>query len=406
MRLGIDFGTSNSAAGVAQGGAARLLPLEGTGETLPTAVFFDPHTKEMQIGARAVSSLIGGEEGRFMRALKSLLGTSLLHEERLLGGKRMTLADVIARFLAELKTRAEAATVQRFDRALSGRPVLFHSADPARNARAEDDLRACYLAAGFSEVSFLYEPEAALRAANPPEGYGLVADIGGGTSDFTLFKRGADGAAEIILSHGLRLGGTDFDRRLSLDHVMPLLGYGSQIRHAFGNETHEAPKRIFHDLATWQLIPFQYTGETRRLVADLLKYAQSPAALKRLATTLDYELGHDIAFAVEAAKIAACAGDAKVDLAELEPRLNAPLERAALETSLAPLAQDIGQTARETLARAGLAPEALSSLVLVGGSSLMPSVMHALQSLSPQAALLREHALTAVGRGLALASAA
>lgn len=405
MRLGLDFGTSNSAAGYMQGSSPRLLALEPDQETLPTAVFFDPHDKSMAIGSAAVNALIEGREGRFMRALKSILGTPLLHEERLLAGRRMTLTDVIARFLAEVKHRAEATSGHRFETALSGRPVLFHSADPARNARAEEDLRRCYLEAGFESVDFLYEPEAALRAAQPPEGYGIVADIGGGTSDFTVFNQDFTGQSEIITSHGLRLGGTDFDRQLSLDHVMPLLGFGAQIRYAFGAETHEAPRRLFHDLATWQLIAFLYTAETRRKAADLAKYAVEPERLARLVKTLEYELGHDIAFATEAAKIEGSQRDTAIDLRELEPRLFAPLPAQALSQSLTPLASQITQSAREALEMAQIAPSQLKSIVMVGGTSLMPLTHFALRSLAPQAEILHKHALTAVGTGLAIASA-
>ena len=124
---------------------------------------FFPVDGPMRIGAAAAEALIEGDEGRYMRALKSVLGTPLFHEQRLLGGRRRTLALVVSAFLREVKLRAEAASGLRFETALSGRPVRFHG-DPERDARAEEDLRQCYLAAGFEEVAFMYEPEAAALA--------------------------------------------------------------------------------------------------------------------------------------------------------------------------------------------------------------------------------------------------
>ena len=162
--LALDFGTSNSAAAMMQDGKVRRLAIETASDTLPTAVFFPTDRSPMKIGASATEALIAGEEGRFMRAMKSVLGTTLFHEARLIGGKRRTLAEVVTEFLAEVKRRAEAEAGCRFDRVLSGRPVHFHSQDAERDARAEADLRACYLAAGFSAVSFLFEPEAAAHA--------------------------------------------------------------------------------------------------------------------------------------------------------------------------------------------------------------------------------------------------
>ena len=180
--LGIDFGTSNSAAGVAVNGMPHLIALEPGEQTLPTAVFFPDDAATMAIGSRATRALIEGEEGRFMRALKSVLGTSLIHEERRIQGRRQTLVQIVARFLAEVKTRAEDQTGLTFTHALSGRPVRFHSADDDRNARAEEDLRACYLAAGFEDVRFLFEPEAALRATPPAPGIGWATAAGRATA--------------------------------------------------------------------------------------------------------------------------------------------------------------------------------------------------------------------------------
>ena len=77
--LGIDFGTSNSAAGIAMGDRPFLVDMEPGETTLPTAVFFEPK-RPMRIGRAATRALINGDEGRFMRALKSLLGTPLLRE--------------------------------------------------------------------------------------------------------------------------------------------------------------------------------------------------------------------------------------------------------------------------------------------------------------------------------------
>ena len=110
-----------------------------------------------------------------------------------------------------LRDRAEAETGERYRTALSGRPVRFHSADAARNAQAEVDLRDAYLTAGYDDVAFMFEPEAAALAAGPlAKGeYGLVVDIGGGTSDFSVFSRDSDHTT-IIASQGMRIGGTDF----------------------------------------------------------------------------------------------------------------------------------------------------------------------------------------------------
>ncbi|MCT8161481.1 Hsp70 family protein [Pseudoruegeria sp. SHC-113] len=405
--LAVDFGTSNSAAALAHGGRVWRLPIEAGRETLPTAVFF-PTGGAMRVGAAAGASLIAGDDGRYMRALKSVLGLPLLHETRLLGGKRQSLADVITAFLATVKSRAEAETGMRFDRVLSGRPVHFHSRAPEKDLQAEADLRACYEAAGFTDVAFLPEPEAAAHAtqamgdANAPA---LIVDIGGGTSDFSVF-RGQGGSVEILANHGIRLGGTDFDQLLSLAFAMPALGLGGELRREMGAGRLPVPRAPYVDLATWAKIPFLYTAQTRRMVDEMVRLAVEPEKLARFATVLEMELGHDLAFAVEAGKIAAngAAGQGRIDMAMIEPGLSAPLLAEAMNAELSAARAALGEAAREALAMAGIAPEALGRVILVGGSSLMDFVGQEMQAVSPNAQILRSEAFTAVVDGLALAA--
>lgn len=412
--LGIDFGTSNTAAGIAVDGVPQLIALEAEAQTLPTAVFFDFEAKEMRIGAAASDALLAGAEGRYMRGLKSLLGTRLIRERRVLLGERLDFIDIVARFLATVKSRAEAATGTRFDAALSGRPVRFHSADDARDAQALTDLREAYGRAGFDRVDFMNEPEAAAlanRGALQPGDLGLVVDIGGGTSDFTLFRQCGNDEIDILASHGIRLGGTDFDRWLSIGRVMPQLGMGSEIRHAFGDDTHLAPNAIFNDLATWAKIPFLYGPDTRKAAAELHKFAEHPKRLARLIKVLDEELGHDLAFAVEAGKIrangAGAEGDAEpvIDVSMLKPRATLPLPRDWMRKRLSKQAEKIGAAAEATLDDAGIEAAAVDRLIFVGGSSLMEVVEAALRARFPRAELHRGAALTAIVEGLALSSA-
>ncbi|PTV97326.1 putative chaperone protein [Rhodobacter aestuarii] len=405
--LAIDFGTSNSAVAVWEAGAVRRIALEPGGDVLPTAVFFPDDKGAMQIGSAAATALIEGEEGRYMRALKSVLGTRLFHESRLVGGKRRTLAQVVTEFLIALKKRAEAETGRSFTRALSGRPVHFH-ADPARDAQAEEDLRACYLAAGFEEVRFRFEPEAA-ALANPalPEGQlGLIVDIGGGTSDFSLFRSAPEGV-EIVASHGIRLGGTDFDRAISLDHAMVHLGQGGQLRREFGPELLPMPADIFVDLATWAKIPFLYTRETRSAVAKMVKLAVDARAVGRLATVLEDELGHDLAFAVERGKIEANAGKhgAMIRMGKIERGLYADISAASMAEALSRPRAQLAEALRETLTLGGVTPDQVGAVILVGGSSLMGLVGEEAQALCPAATLESGAAFTAVIDGLARAIA-
>lgn len=405
--LGIDFGTSNTAAGVMRDGRPHLIAVEPGQTTLPTSVFFDMDRRETFYGSDANAALIAGREGRFMRALKSVLGTPLMHEKRVIAHERLTLIEVVARFLAMLRDRATGETGARFDTALSGRPVRFHSTDDVRNARAEDDLRAAYLMAGFDDVAFMYEPEAAALASGPLDkgALGLVVDIGGGTSDFSVFARDG-GDTRIIASHGVRIGGTDFDRAISIDRVMPLFGRGAAVRNALGEGQHNAPNAIFNDLATWAKIPFVYTPDNRRMAADFAKLGVDPTLFTRLQTVLEMELGHDIAFAVEDGKIAinTGAGRTAIALDLVEKGLCADLDDPMLSAILADHAAGIAACAQETLQMADITPDRIGKVVFVGGSSLLRIVSGTMAAMFPQAALEQAEAFTAVADGLAIAA--
>jgi hypothetical chaperone protein len=407
--LAIDFGTSNSAVGVCENSKIRLIELESGKQTLPTALFFDFEEKQIDYGSAAEQALFEGAWGRYMRALKSLLGTPLIRESSTFLGKRMSYIDIVARFLSEMKHRTEAQTGQSYTRVLSGRPVKFHG-DFKRDAQALADLTECYQIAGFQDIHFMNEPEAAARAQAhvlQPNDLGLVIDIGGGTSDFTLFSSQGNGAIEIVQSEGLRLGGTDFDRLLSFDHVMPFMGRGSRIRHAFGEDTHLAPNGIFADLATWQKIPFLYAPDARRAAKDLLQYAVEPVKLKRLTRVLKDERGHDLAVAVEAAKIELNTkplASVDINLDPLEKGLNAPLYALALAHSLQASAEQIAQTALHCTAQTDHAPDDVTHLVFVGGSSLMQAVQTATANAFPNAKIHHGAALTGIIEGLTLAT--
>lgn len=406
--LGIDFGTSNTGAAYLRDGKPHLIELSPGQTSFPTTFFFDYENRKTLMGHEANRALLGGEDGRFMRALKRVLGTTLMHQPRQILNDRVTFVDIIARFLRHVKTQAEAETGLTFDHVISGRPVVFHGAGDPREAQAQADLQACYSAAGFKDVSFVNEPEAAAIASGALEHageIGLIVDIGGGTSDFSVFRSGNAGV-EILANHGVRIGGTDFDRAINIDRVMPLLGRGGDLRKIMGPGTTPLPKAIFNDLATWEKIPFLYTAQNRRLVDEMAGLAIEPEKLNRFADVLEHELGHEIAFAVERGKIDANVGNENslIVLDQIEKGLSAPIPADALGCVLAPYAETLLLTAQETLDLAGLDAARVDRVIYVGGSSLMKMVTDTMNARFPKAQHAFSEVFSAVADGLALSS--
>src|ERR1700679_4232726 len=122
----IDFGTSNSAVALPDGASIRLAPVEGTATTLPTAVFFNTDEDNQAYGPAALAAYIDGFEGRLMRSMKSILGSSLAETSTDLGdGSAIKYTEVIAIFVDHLKRSAEASAGSPISRAVLGRPVFF-----------------------------------------------------------------------------------------------------------------------------------------------------------------------------------------------------------------------------------------------------------------------------------------
>jgi len=409
--LGIDFGTSNSAVAVVGGdGAARLVPLEGGATTLPTAIFFNAEDRSVHFGRDAMALYLAGVDGRLMRSLKSLLGSSLMREQTAIGWGSMGFQDIVSRFLAELAERARAQVGALAPRVLVGRPVHFVDDSPERDRQAQESLRQAALAAGFADVGFELEPIAAAfdyERRLDREAMVLIVDVGGGTSDFTVVRLGpkrfrrAGREDDILATTGVHIGGTDFDRKLNLAQVMPLLGLG----HA-GADGRPVPSSIFVELATWHLINFQYSP--RRLAeAQALRTNYADQGLhRRLLAVLQQRLGHRLASEVELAKIRCSEQDAaaRIDLGAVEAGLEAVLAPQAMAGQLADLLGLVVDCAEACVRQAGLGAGQLDAVYLTGGSSALATLQARLRERFSGVPLVEGDLFGGVAAGLAYAA--
>ncbi|MDD2545260.1 MAG: Hsp70 family protein [Burkholderiaceae bacterium] len=409
--LGIDFGTSNSAMAVRQGrGAARLLALEGAANTLPTALFFNAEDHRTHFGRDAVAQYLAGTEGRLMRSLKSLLGSALLQEQTAVHGKLVSYQDVISLFLRMLAQSALDSLGGMPDRVWLGRPVHFVDGDTARDQQAEMALRQAAQDAGFENVAFQLEPIAAAldyEQRIDREALVLVVDIGGGTSDFTVVRLGpermaqVDRSGDVLATTGIHLGGTDFDRRLNLELLMPLLGF----RHT-GPSGREVPNRVFFDLSTWHLIQWLYTPRTLREAQGLRPDYADPQLHARLMTVLTERYGHRLANTVEQAKISASLQDADAALALdwVEAGLGALMTPEGLARHLEAPLQQVVACAHDCVQRADLKPAQLQAIYLTGGSSALRPLRQVLRAAFPDTPQVEGDLFGGVASGLAVAA--
>lgn len=407
IACGLDFGTSNSAIGVVRDKAAALAPIEEGSTLIPSAVFFDSETRgRVLFGNEAVSAYVGQTEGRLMRALKTILGSPLIEEETVIGGRKVALADVIETFVRHLKHKAEAFAGQEITSVVHGRPVRFVDGDDKADARAQGVLEAIARRVGFRDVAFVYEPIAAAHHYEQTverEELALIADIGGGTSDFSIVRVGprqrerAERGSDVLANAGARVGGTDFDTALSLAAVMPHLGLGTLLV----EKNLPMPNALYHELATWATINFAYTYKNERALTELVALACEPEKVERLLTLVHQRLGHRLAFAVEDAKIALSAEDrVTILLTFLEANLATEATRARFDGAIDARLDRLHGTARDCIASAGLAPSAIDTIFLTGGSSRVPAVRAAIARAAPSARLAARSDLLSVALGL------
>lgn len=404
---GLDFGTSNTTLGTIDGQAPVLVALEGDQTTIPSAMFYASDGNVL-IGRRAVAAYVEGTTGRLMRSLKSVLGTSLIDETTRLGRARLSFRDVIANYLGAIKRRAEQATGRELRQVVHGRPVHFVDNAPDADREAEGTLRKIALGIGFDEVTFQFEPIAAAldyERQITSEEVALIADIGGGTSDFSIVRLGperhgkADRAADILANDGVRIGGTDFDRQLSLGVVMPLFGFGSAMK----RPGLDVPSSYFHDLATWSSINRMYEPRVMADIRQVRQEASEPELLDRLIRVVNEQRGHTLAMEVEDAKIALSEKKrSDIPMEWVAPGLSAAIGRPDLVGHTKQLAARIAERIRNCLGQASLAAGGIDAVFLTGGSVKLAHVRNAITKAVPNARIVEGDIFGAVGKGLTL----
>jgi hypothetical chaperone protein len=405
---GIDFGTSNSAAAILDRERAHVLALQEGRQSIPTAVFFSFDDASVAYGREAMRRHLAHDPGRLMRSLKSILGTSLFEEKTQVRMQLYMFADIVAGFLRFVRQACAPGMGGEPRRVVLGRPAFFVDDDPDADARAQRQLKSAASKAGFEHIEFQYEPIAAAlhyEASVAREEIALVADIGGGTSDFSVVRvspqrsLAADRKADILSCSGIHIGGTDFDRLLSLAQLMPLFGFRTKMK----AKNMEVPSSYYHDLSTWHRVNMLYDHKALPDMRRVRREAVEPDKLDRLLEVVRLRKGHELLGRVEDAKIALSAQDrTEIALAELSAGLSLEIALAQLEHAIGAALEKVVARAREAVRLAGLATGDIDTVFLTGGSSGIPSFKAALAAAVPDAQMVEGDAFGSVAAGLAL----
>lgn len=409
---GIDFGTSNSSVGIFRNGNPELLELRDEGRTVPSAIFYSTESSDISFGRQAVTSYTQGIEGRLLRALKSVLGTALMNEKTQIRNKRVAFTDVIGDFFGFLKRQLDEGDGPNIESVVLGRPVHFVDDNDEKDSEAESQLRGIANAAGFKNIEFQFEPIAAAlnyESTLEREELVVIVDIGGGTADFSVLRLSPkrhsklDRSEDVLATMGIHIGGTDFDRLLSLHCVMPHLGFGTEVR----GSSRKLPGSIYFDLATWHRIPLLYNPLSLNQVRQMQLDASLTDRVEALATVVEHRLGHALARSVESAKIdLSTMQSASIRLDRQAVSLvDCAVSRKDMDEAIAAAVAKLGECVTEGLVKAEVQPQDIVSVFYTGGSSSIPCLRLAFEQLFPNARHKRGDIFGSVGLGLTIDAA-
>jgi hypothetical chaperone protein len=453
--IGIDFGTTNSAAAIFDGRAILLIQLEADSAIMPSATYIDRELQTLT-GQAAIDAYIADNTGRTVEMVPEVIGTSSVMvgdsdpdsraplemltrkvyglpltdsglQGRLFRGTKRLLGDpnvrrlmvfdhpfrlvaLITPLLLHIRRRIEEAGVPA-QAAHLGHPVHFEGRDPHRNKLALARLNEAYGHAGFQARHFYPEPVAATHSylhANPEQTarHVLCVDFGGGTLDFSVLQRESE-RFRVLATHGLALGGDHIDQRLFRELLFPLLGKGERWRRAGVDRAVIETPFPFEDyedlLLNW---PVSYTLNQNRYTTAVMDCIDQggPAAAKfrRLHELIKQNYSYVVFQAIRDLKAQLSeTSTAVLDIPEIDVEIE--VSREQFEVLIADLLERFEQGVLQTLHDAQLDADAIDLVVRTGGSSLIPAVRRILDRHFPSR-VMEHDPFTSVAAGLALAA--
>ncbi len=435
ISLGLDFGTSNSGAALFDGKEIRLLPLDPqstTPEVVKTILYLT-HDQKAFIGQEAVELYYRENVGRLRRFVKKWVGeveyrgadmyyvTDLFayvdelqpgrlfqflktalrqpgYEGTRVFDRYYTTEELIALYLKEIKTRAEAAIGSEVTSVVIGRPVHF-SPDPTLDAQAQDKLRHAAREAGFKHITFELEPVAAAlyyeQSLHQPQ-TALIYDFGGGTLDITVVRLGDPRHREILANGGIDVAGSDFDRAIIQKRILPHFGAGQVT-------LYPELRELIKSVSDWMALPELSTPVNRQHITRAVNNGVAPVQLKALESLIFNDLAFSFYRVIEEAKILLSSqGTTVIQMKEKDLNLWELYTRHQFERDIREYQDRVEQTILQTLAISGLEPPQIDTVVKTGGSSSIPAFTNLLSRVFSAEKVKSSNAFSSVTAGLAI----
>ena len=424
MALGLDFGTTNSAAARAEDGAAILATFEtsnGPTSTFPSILYFERLRQDAVVrltssaGPAAIERYLHAEEkGRLIQSLKAYVSDRRFDGTAVLS-KRYTLEQMIALIIRHLLSDAAHSLGPLPRRVVAGRPVHFtNSTDDADDEFAASRLRSALLQSGFEEIVFEYEPVAAAYSYERTLTHDeliLIGDFGGGTSDFSILHVGPGVRArgrttkDIVGNDGVALAGDAFDRQIIRNLVAPRLGKGSEYLSP-PDKFLPVPTWPYEHLERWHYLSFLKTGKNLEMLERIRQNASIPERLEAFIHLIKGGLGYQLHEAVRRTKFALSTDTEALFAFACEPvSMSRQVTREQFEGWIGEELAMIANCVDRLLAATGVSPGDIDHVFLTGGSSFVPAVRRLFVDRFGLPKITGGHELTSVATGLALRAA-
>lgn len=415
ITCGIDFGTTNSAIALFDGEEVFSVgaSLE-KGKTMPSILFFSDSGKVM-VGKQALQMYLStGGKGRLIQSFKNFLSDPTF-TSTLIGSRTYRLEDFVSLVIKDLKKDAEDLTGYALNTAVVGRPARF-SDDERKDEVAEKRLIEAVKASGFEKVSIQIEPIAAAFDYEynlDREETVLVADFGGGTSDFTIMKlskerrKKKDRKDDIIGTNGVSIAGDIFNGVIMWEKLAKYFGRGAEYETTSGKMM-DVPTALLWHLREWHKLPFLDNPRDKGLINRLLMTCTDKEAIKRFKQVLDHHLGFNLFQAVDKAKceVSREAENAEIVFLSDYFKLRELLSRGELGMMLDRELSKLDNTVSELLDSVNLTEDNIDTVFLTGGSSHLLQIQNMFEQRFGEEKIKRlGSGFMNVVQGLALSSA-
>ena len=396
----IDFGTTNSVATITKNQKITTIKLGKNSSYTPTALFYNFDDYKFYVGDDAIKHLEEGEFGRYFVSLKSFLG-SKENIKTYLGRKEYSLEDLIAIILKEFKSKIDKVANQNVVKLTLGRPVKFNDNDKELDKLAQDRLKNAAILAGFKEINFCFEPIAASLSYRDKLSNNeiiLVADIGGGTTDYTIVDTTTN---KILATNGVYIGGNSFDSKIIRNFISPHLGEGLKYKN-MGKDMYISHS-LYVDLYEYYKFIKMYDRQIIDAIKKYIQMAEDKEPIRRLLELIENGLYFDFISSIVNAKIDLTKNNkTTINMNFFNNPFITQLTRYEFEKVTKDEIKKIEQTLLQTIKQANLDKTKIDKVFLTGGTTLIPSVQKIFVNTFGKNRLIQTDVFSSVGYGLAL----